>query len=160
MSRKCKCKICNKDLNTDIAYQAIYKNKKMYCCNEEEFSKWLLEKDSYSLITPIVFDILGYNSTNTLILKEIKILHENYTYKQILTCFEQYKDYIKKCLSNKNIQNEYSKIKYIFTIIKNNIADVQIIQNENNDKETINIDDYGTGFNYRNIKNTNFLDIL
>ena len=77
MARKCKCQICKKQLNTDIAYKIIKNNKNLYYCSKEEYDNNIKEQ-------------------------EIK-----------RSCL----DYI----ANNENNSEFGKVRYIFTIIQNNI---------------------------------------
>ena len=46
-----------------------------------------------------------------------------YSRKDVLECMKYYKDDIIKYMELKNIQNEYGKLRYIFTVVENNIKD-------------------------------------
>jgi hypothetical protein len=158
MARKCKCKICGTNLTTDIAYKV----NKSYYCNEVEYSQYHQENVAYKKIIDNINYILGYISTNTSIFKEIQKLKIAYTYTHINNYLETERDNIINYISRKDFNNEYNKIRYIFTIISNNLADfieikpqetelVSIIQNE----QDLDIKD-----NWKSTANTNFLDII
>lgn len=127
MARNCKCRICKKSLKTDIAFKVTKNGKNFYYCTEEEYldysQKQNEEKENFTLIFRNIFNILGYNSKNLLINKEIGDLHKQYSYKEINGVLLLYIDFIKQALFRNNIDAEFCKIRYIFAVIRGNIAD-------------------------------------
>ena len=157
MARKCKCVICKKDLTTDIAY----KIDKKYYCSEEEYNSLNQDKVTHKLIIDNLNYILGYTCLNTIIFKEIKTLKINYTYAQINNYLELEKEKIKLIISKKNIDSEFGKIRYIFTIIKNSIEDFQNIKIKLPISNSIpNIEDINTKATWTSKQSTNFLDMI
>lgn len=132
MPRKCKCRICGKQLTTDIAFNfpKIDKNgkkKNQYYCSEEEYREH--EKNIELLReNQILFDkIIGYTCINNTKNKEFaKIYDVGYSRRQVNKFLLDKGDYIKASLNKKLVNgdmNEYQKILYIFAIIRSEIKD-------------------------------------
>jgi len=124
MARKVKCKMTNEYGTSDVFYRAdngeYYKSKEIY-------DIYVYEKKCRIILIDKLIDIMGYKNMTqfpTVLSKEVKILHETYSYGVILKTFNHCNKNIQYALSNKNFGNEYGKIKYIFAIIKNNINDI------------------------------------
>ena len=65
-------------------------------------------------------DVSISNEKNKMITRLYDI---GYNRKDVLECMKYYKDDIIKYMELKNIQNEYGKLRYIFTVVENNIKD-------------------------------------
>jgi hypothetical protein len=124
MARKVKCVITKEYGTSDVFYKApngrYYKTEDIY--NEYEF-----EKKCRLLLLDKFVDLLGYYNTAqfpTILPKEIKELHNTFTYKVMLKTFNRCLKNIQYALNNKNFTTEYGKIKYILAIIKNKINEV------------------------------------
>ena len=71
-----------------------------------------------------IFDaIIGYTCINKVKTNEFKMLEEYYSREQIYNCLIKNADEIKMYLEQKNIIEEYGRIKYIFSCIRNKIKD-------------------------------------
>lgn len=129
MGRKVKCKICSQQIDTDNAYcitkinENTGKRVNSYFCSEQEY---LIDKENKNLWLENmrIFDnIIGYTCISKVKTNEFKELEEHYNRKQIYNCLINNADEIKRYLEQKNIYEEYGKIKYIFSCVKNKIKD-------------------------------------
>jgi hypothetical protein len=136
------CKGCKNKIDRDLAFKVVVNGKNTYYCNQTEYENIILEKESRVKIIDLSYEIIG-NSTNTLILKEISEIGKIHTYYKFLK-FMQSNYYELTKIMNKNNSNEYGKIKYFFTIIKNKIGDYkEIIENTDvNNFEFIEVTNY------------------
>ena len=128
MARTVKCCICKKDLKKEDAYTWIYISKtnkeyKRYCCSLEEKENMEREKELYREIQYLTDEILGRPITNNTRNKELKELHESYSWEQILRCIRAKSDDIKKLIEYNDIQGDYQQIRYMMQVIKNSIYD-------------------------------------
>ena len=131
MARTVKCYICKKDLKKEDAYMFTYtsqsgKEYRKYCCSLEEKENMEREKELYKEIQYLTDDILGRPITNNTRNKELKELHESYTWEQILRCIRAKSDDIKKLIEYNDIQGDYQQIRYMMQVIKNSIYDFSI----------------------------------
>ena len=128
MARTVKCYFCKKDLKKEDAYTWVYISKtnkeyKRYCCSLEEKENMEREKELYKEIQYLTDDILGRPITNNTRNKELKELHESYSWEQILRCIRAKSDDIKKLIEYNDIQGDYQQIRYMMQVIKNSIYD-------------------------------------
>ena len=128
MAKTVKCYFCKKDLKKEDAYTWIYISKtnkeyKRFCCSLEEKENMEREKELYKEIQYLTDDILGRPITNNTRNKELKELHESYSWEQILRCIRAKSDDIKKLIEYNDIQGDYQQIRYMMQVIKNSIYD-------------------------------------
>ena len=128
MAKTVKCYFCKKDLKKEDAYTWVYISKtnkeyKRYCCSLEEKERIEREKELYKEIQYLTDDILGRPITNNTRNKELKELHESYSWEQILRCIRAKSDDIKKLIEYNDIQGDYQQIRYMMQVIKNSIYD-------------------------------------
>ena len=131
MAKTVKCYFCKKDLKKEDAYTWVYISKtnkeyKRFCCSLEEKENMEREKELYKEIQYLTDDILGRPITNNTRNKELKELHESYTWEQILRCIRAKSDDIKKLIEYNDIQGDYQQIRYMMQVIKNSIYDFSI----------------------------------
>lgn len=124
MGRKCKCKICKKELITDTAYKVVVDNKNTYYCNEEEYKNELKKKQYKDNCYNTIKNILNEPFVTPMMKKEINKLTGFYDYIVIEKTFKECEENIKWFLNNKEYNTEYAKIRYVITIIQNNINSV------------------------------------
>lgn len=149
MGRKCKCQWCEKQINTDDAYRVEVnlqngKSKNEYFCNETHYrlreqNVWLYRKNQ-----KLIDEILQYTCKNNAKNKMLSSLYEDYTRKEVYDCILELKNMISDSLEfRRDIENEYGKLRYIFTIIESNIKEIternrsakQIEENESKYKD-------------------------
>jgi hypothetical protein len=133
MSRTVKCQICKKTIITEEAYRVTTINDKgkkinKYYCDSIELETYEQEivntKKEKENIFNTIDEILGYTCVNyNIISKELKPLIQVYSYSEIFNCFNVQKNKIAELIKMKDIDKEFNKIRYIFTVIINNIAD-------------------------------------
>lgn len=148
MARKCVCKICNKQLTTDIAYKIEWKGKNTYFCNKDEADKWVSKMTKELEELPkwdelykfVKFEIMRYREEQNLpryLVQRLKDLRdgvvfqmnvgriqkvkEGYPFEVIIDTFKGEKDTILYWFNNKSFQNERQQINYMMAIIESNI---------------------------------------
>lgn len=135
-----KCQICKETLKKGDSFCYLHTTKsgklqRKYYCNREEFHKDYMNKVYYNRSRRKIDKILGYvcvsNEKNKMITRLYKA---GYDRKDVLDCIISYQNEIMKWLEIKNIDNEYQKLRYIFTVIENNIKD---FSKYNKEKPTI-----------------------
>lgn len=127
MSRRCKvkCKACGKELINLEAYKVSKNNKNIYYCNEEEYNSITKEENDKSTCLKGVAGILNIAMIPPVLSKQINILREFYEYPVILRTFKDKSSSIIWALENRTFNSEFSKYKYIITIIMNGIDDTK-----------------------------------
>ena len=124
-----KCKTCGNKIEKGDSYCYLHMTKsgklqKRYYCNREHFHEPYIDNTYYNRTRRLVDKILGYvcisNEKNKMITRLYDI---GYSRKDVLECMKYYKDDIIKYMELKNIQNEYGKLRYVFTVVENNIKD-------------------------------------
>jgi YHS domain-containing protein len=130
----CKCRYCQTNLTTAIAYKVENKNKKAYFCNQEHYAKFLQEEENkkkkqvqeaqtrekfYNLFC----EILGVNGiTNTALWKEKTEINKVFSDEVIISYLEENKNWITTSVS-KLSGGEYGKIRYVSVILRNKLGD-------------------------------------
>lgn len=117
----CKCHIGNK-IDRDIAYKVVVNNKNEYYCSENEYLKIIEEKESRKNLLEKINNVFGYVITNTVLSKELSEISKVYSYAKINLYVTENMNQLQKFMS-KSFYNEYGKIKYFTTILKNNLKD-------------------------------------
>lgn len=137
--RKCKCRICGAQLNTGDAFRVDNGNKRLYYCNEKEYKDWCEEQQYQHELKDMMYDticdILGYNTSNTLLFNEWKIWNNLADNEVILTLLQR-----KKHMITPEVQllpgTEYCKIKYLSVVIQNSLKNfifIKKLQHPNTD---------------------------
>src|SRR5574344_309602 len=121
MARKCKCTHCKKELSTDIAYKATINGKNKYYCTKEEYETIQNEINDKNKCLETISTILNIPFVPPMMLREINDLTKFYSYIVINRTFKDNEKNIRWFIENRDSGSEYGKIKYIMTIIKNNI---------------------------------------
>ena len=121
MARKCKCKICGRQLTTDIAYKVTKGKTNNYYCSEEEYKSIEKEKEAMDKCKITIAMILEVPYCTPLITKYINKLNEHYTADEISFAFKKEEKQISRALQKDFRGNDFTKYKYIFTIVENNI---------------------------------------
>jgi YHS domain-containing protein len=116
------CKACKIKIEKESAYKVKRNDKNEYYCNEKEYIHVQQEKSARLKVLELVNDIFGYVVINTVLQKEISEIAHIYTYTAIASYMQDNLQYIQKFM-NKDFSNEYGKIRYLCTIIKNNLID-------------------------------------
>ena len=149
MGRKVKCKICGKQLINTEAYKITKNNKNEYYCNVFEYENMLKEKAVKDECMEFVAEVFNVKYCMPMIVKELNNLRKYYDYETIILTFKdkETRKTIDWFLSENEIS--YGTIRYVFTIISNNIDRVfkkrkkeleQIEKMLNGSKNTVDID--------------------
>lgn len=127
-----KCFICKKELKKENSYMLPHTNSKgrtykRYYCSKEEYDKHMKEKLMKKILIEQIDCILGVPHIYKIVEKEIKTLYEEkgYSYEQIFDVALKKEENIKYGIEKNNITEEWKKVRYIFTVIKN------ILENSN-----------------------------
>lgn len=127
MARRCVCKICKKEGNTDIFYKVNENGKNKYYCSKEEFDNYINNKNKREeLLKFIAEDVLELDEgqiINPIMIRKLTDLNNFYDYEVIHNCFKGNKDTIQYWMKNKKFKNEYGMISYIMKIIEGSIND-------------------------------------
>lgn len=125
MGRKCKCKICKNQLNTDTAYKVIINGKNTYYCNKEEYDIYYEDinkrKEEKEKCYDTICNILNIPFLTPMYIKQLNKLKEFYDYYTIERTFKECENNILWFLNKNEDSSEYGKSRYIMTIIINNI---------------------------------------
>lgn len=127
MSRRCKvkCKSCGKELINLEAYKVSKNGKNIYYCSEEEYNIITKEEDEKNKCLKEVAKIIKVSMLPPVLTKQINTLREFYEYHVILRTFKDKTDAIRWALEHRTFNSEFTKYKYIITIIMNGIDDTK-----------------------------------
>lgn len=125
---KCKCIICKKELNTTEAYcyEKLVgdKAKRFYFCSESEakeyYAKIEQSKIDMRFMDETINYIIGYENKNTLLFGEEKKWLKD---KNNIRAIDNNKEWLRNIMSSKGFNSEYAMIKYLTTVINNNLTD-------------------------------------
>lgn len=138
MSRKCKCKICKKELTTDNAYLVVdEKDKRNYYCTKEEYDEYIKEINNKNKCEKYITDILNVPFLTPMFKKELNKLRKYYSYQIIQRTFKDNLSNIRWFLDNKAGDNDYANMRYIVSIILNNIQ--KSAKNYNKEQENMKL---------------------
>ena len=117
---KCICKICGKELTTDIAY-CVQGKTRSYYCNKEEYEDYLSKQKIKNECIEYVAEVINMKFTPPAMIKLVNGLNQFYDYVVIKRAFKDNKDSIRWAIENKTFGSEFGKYKYIMSIVLNNI---------------------------------------
>ena len=136
MGRRCKCRICGKELNTDNAYRVQIispsgKRNNSYYCNEEEYLNDKKEKEFYKKCQLEIDNILGYTCINNVKNKELTgLCGVGYTREQIYGCLIEYKESILSVEDAVFVMTHYTRacanMEDNWTQVQEHLADVNL----------------------------------
>lgn len=118
---KCKCHT-NKKIDRDKAFKVVVNNKNEYYCTEQDYLKIKEDKEIRKLLIDKINEVFGYVITNTILFKELSEIAKIYPHAKINSYINDNLQLLQKYMS-KSFNNEYGKIKYFTTILKNNLKD-------------------------------------
>jgi len=128
-----KCKCHDEKIERDTAFKIVVKGKNNYYCSEKDYLHIKREKESRENSITTIKLIIG-DTTNTALFKELKIVGDIHGYYKISAYLRDNKDMLIKIMT-KSFGNEFGKIKYFFTVVKNNIGDFKEETKTNEIKE-------------------------
>lgn len=149
-----KCKACANKVDRNEAFKVVINGKNNYYCNENEYLKLKVEKESRKNVLSLCEEILG-KTTNTILMKDLKEIADIHTYLKVSQYLQANIIMLSKSIAKVNY-NEFSRIRYLMAIIKNEIADFKIIKLEEEFSNIEVIENY----NYQNIRRKTFLDYI
>lgn len=158
-----KCRLCQTKLTTSVAYKAEINKKAAYFCSEEHYQQLLKEEEKrlkekeankeaktrqkekeeqvkehnkelrnkvYSLFAEVL-NVGGI--TNTALYKEKAELNKVFSDEIIIAYLEENKEWIANAVSRLN-GGEFGKIRYVSTILRNNLGDykMKVVEKEKN----------------------------
>ena len=122
MGRRCICKICGAELNTDTAFTGTtLKGNHYYCCSESEYLNYNSEIVSKNNVIDYVFQLCKTN--NSALFKEMNVWHETASWSKLENYFRDNIEYLTNVLNSKSFEKIYYKIRYLSAIVKDNIDD-------------------------------------
>lgn len=136
MARKCKCRFCKKEINTDISFQNILDDGRLaHFCNKEHYyalDKKIKDIREYrKMILDLLDeeDVLPSMSNNKLFLKELKDIATMYEYDLIYSTLTHYLTDIDLYIAD---YSEYrNKIIAFFNQLKKYCAEEKEIERQN-----------------------------
>jgi hypothetical protein len=138
------CRACKTKIDRDLAFKV---GERSYYCTEKEYLSYLTEKEEKNkkTTTPkkktkkdvlnLVFELFGYEVTNSALSNELRALSKLYTYDGIYSYIKDNYKFLDKIINGKDFEKEYGKIRYFTAIIKNNIVDYLNLQKEKIDEQ-------------------------
>ena len=126
---KVTCKICKSKIEKEQAFciekvsEKTNKVSRSYYCSKEEYERDKFQKSLWKELLLLYDSILGYTCISKTKVNMIKELEENYSREQIYNCLKANADSIRRYLDEKGIYEEYGKLCYITSAIKNKIKD-------------------------------------
>lgn len=141
--RAAKCKICKKLINTNDAYKITNGKTNLYYCSEEHYKEGLKEKEFKERLKEArgkVFqkmqDILGSNMDFVAIQCIIPEFFNIDDLNKMFSYLEDNEDYLTGTMNKKNkFINNYVRMKYFCAIIRNNLPDYEMPEQEEYGKE-------------------------
>ena len=124
MGRKVKCRKCGKIMKNTEAYKVTKGNKNEYYCNIFEYENMLKEKAIKDECMELVAEVFNVKYCVPMIIKELNKIAKYYNYETIILTFKdkEVKSTVEWFLDNNGFN--FGTVRYVFTIIENNIARV------------------------------------
>lgn len=121
------CKICKTKVDRDSCYKRVVNGKNWYCCSETEYldyeatkAKEAADKDN---VYKLVCKIIGRDQIiNSILWKEKAVWNSVKPDEIIGKYLEENKEYLISAISRLE-DKEFNRIRYLSTIIKNNLGD-------------------------------------
>lgn len=121
MARQCKCQICQKVLTTDMAYKVSKGSRNLYYCSEEEYKQLFKVQEDRDNCYYTAGRVMKVPYIPPSMRKEINELSKYYSFEIIERTFKANKEAIQRFLNNQYSASEYAKVRYIMTVIGNDI---------------------------------------
>lgn len=122
--RKVKCRACGKESTNDVAFKVTVNGKNIYYCSEDEYNEKRKENDNKTKCLETITGIFGVKMLPPVMVKKVNELRQFYDYIVIEKTFKECTDKISWALETKDFNSEFSKAKYIVSIVANNIDKV------------------------------------
>lgn len=125
-----KCQCCGTMVDRKTAYKVETKSKNMYYCSEQEYIRMITAKAEIQKteheIMQMIYEIFGYEIKNTILFNELREIRKTFTlnilYHYMIDNYQEIGNY----MSTKAFKNEYNKVRYFSAILKNNLGDYRI----------------------------------
>ena len=131
MGRRCICKICVAELNTDTTFKV----NRFYCCSIFYYLNYNSEIASRNNVINYLFQLCKTN--NSALFKEMNVWHETASWSKLESYFRDNIEYLTNVINSKSFEKIYYKIRYLSAIVKDNIdnykesvPDIQISASE------------------------------
>lgn len=143
------CRACKTKIDRDLAFKV---GERSYYCSEKEYLSHLKDKkenkkkDTKSNkpkkktrkdVLNLVFELFGYEVTNSALSNELRALSKIYTYDGVYTYIHGNFKFLDKTINGRDFDKEYGKIRYFSAIIKNNIVDYLNIKKDEIEEEYV-----------------------
>lgn len=131
MPRKCKCRICKREMTIDVAFKVQDGKKNYYYCTREEY-----ESEQKNIVwRKKCMDMLQRytNSYAPCYLKEFKEINEMYEWRVIIRSIKECEKTIKWFLENNKTTTDFLKARYIKACVMN-VANKCKLEIEKEDK--------------------------
>lgn len=129
--RTVKCRLCGKKMPKGEAFLFVHETKtgkeqNRFYCSQDEYDKEQKEIYYWRECQYEIDNILGYPVVNNKRNKMLtEILDNGYSREELYNCIKEQSNYIAECLNyRKDIDTEFQKLCYMFTIIKGSIKDI------------------------------------
>lgn len=139
----CKCKLCNRTLNTKVAYKVVEKKRNIYYCNYAHYEQFLKNKSSRISLINLIYELLDikFKDGGAFINTRLKELTDSYSYEQIYKVTDEMSLDIQFAIDK--LTNNSHKINYMFAMIKNKLFTLDDVQEQykQDAMETIKVED-------------------
>lgn len=116
------CNFCKKEIDKKDAFTFVMEGqvRTRYCCNKEEYDKYISRLYAESEAWNLSEEIVGHN-THTFKSRMWRQLMSEYDIVDIRDYLKENKDYIKRYMSTKNFVSDYNELAYYKSILVNNL---------------------------------------
>ena len=104
-----------------MAYRVTINGKSTYYCNSEEYNKLIKETIDKNKCLETIKEIMNIKMLPPIMVKKVNELRDFYDYIVIEKAFKESRESIEWSLESKEFNNEFTKAKYITSIVANNI---------------------------------------
>ena len=126
MGNKYTCKFCHNKIDSDYAFQTYNKSGTSYWCSQSEYVKYTLEENKRKAVKSYACRILGKEVSHGQLTKELDAWHETNSWDKLIAYFEANADSLENKMNSKDFTSTYGKIRYLSTIVKNQIDDFKL----------------------------------
>lgn len=120
MARKVVCRCCGKKIPLSDAVKTPHGRVSWYYCQEH-----VGEKSPQEKLYDIIYEVFGHKTVNTALFKELNEINSVHSHKKVISYIEENRQYLEQAMQ-KEFYNEYGKIRYFSTILKNNLGNYQM----------------------------------
>lgn len=116
------CNFCKKEIDKKDAFTFVLDGqvKTRYCCNKEEYDRYISRLYAESEAWSLSEEIVGHNN-HTFKSRMWRQIMSEYDIVDIRDYLKENKDYIKRYMSTKNFVSDYNELAYYKSILVNNL---------------------------------------